>query len=148
MNGTQNKKIIKADKKLRNRTLIFILILIILVFIFHIFYNQFLSGIKNLAEESPEMAINKILITLKILMVAMCIIFAAFTIYCFHISLLIYKSEQFPPPGMRVIKDTVLITGEKAKVRAIIGFAITGVLVIFAFIILLYMNNIFQFLLK
>ena len=110
-----NQIIIEADKKYRNRMLLVALILIIIGF-FIIQYFQTLSNkLSALAEESPELAIQKAENSFKIIFFVMFVLSLGLCIYLFRLGTSILKSGQFPPLGIKVIRDTKLETGKKAK---------------------------------
>jgi len=45
-----------------------------------------------------------------------------FGLWLARFSLRVYREERFPPEGVKVIRDTQLVTGEAARLRARIGF--------------------------
>jgi heme/copper-type cytochrome/quinol oxidase subunit 2 len=48
------------------------------------------------------------------------------------------KSGQYPPPGMKVIRDTRVRTGDKAKLITILMIVSSGILILFAFLFLYF----------
>lgn len=110
-----NQIIIKADKKYRKRILLVALILVIIGF-FLIQYLQTLSNkLSTLAEKFPERVIREAVNSFKVIFFVMFLLSLGFCIYLYRLGTSILKSGQFPLPGMKVIKDTKLETGEKAK---------------------------------
>jgi hypothetical protein len=63
----------------------------------------------------------------------------AFAIYVWTLAKKIIRAREFPPPGLRVLRDTPIITGEKAFARGrllqvfAVICAITSVLLNFLF---------------
>ncbi len=107
--------IIKADKKHRIKILLVALILIIVGFFLLQYFQILLNKLSTLAEESPELAIQKAENTFKIIFSIMFLLSLGLCIYLFKLGTLIVKSGQFPPPGLKVIRDVKLETGQKAK---------------------------------
>lgn len=113
--------IIPADKKYRRRRLIF---LVLGMVIGGLIIGYGLPGFMAAMEQAEsQTAYPHFLIAILIIMFLSLIPFA---LYLLSIGKLIIKSERFPPPGIRVIRDTRLVVGEKAKTRgrAIIFFSI------------------------
>lgn len=127
-----NDSVMHADKKLRKQLLVLILLLIPA----GLFLIQILSAnvedIKTLAATDIDQAVAKLRNLVTIFAVANAVFSVAFGLYAVSIAIRILKSEQFPPPGMRVIRDTRIRTGKKAKTM--------GMLMIFMAIILLSTN--------
>ena len=102
-------QIIKADKAYRNKILTIITALVVLIFVIGefgmpVFKNQ-------LMQMKTEKAAKIIEIITTIVSLAM--FFPA--IYLFRLGKKIIINEQMPPPNMKVIKDTQIVKGEKAK---------------------------------
>jgi len=55
-----------------------------------------------------------VLVVLAILLLAPLLAFAA---YLWSLGERVVRAEEFPPPGLRVIRDTLVITGERAVSR-------------------------------
>jgi uncharacterized protein involved in exopolysaccharide biosynthesis len=142
-----NRFIVRADKKLRIR---YIIILAVIILIFIVIFKYFLNykhSMEILAENNPQLALGKIVALLKVIIYINPIFFLAVTIYFLGMGIKTYRTEQFPPPNIRVIRNTQLLTGAKAKQRAIILFIFSILLIIFAVVITLFMNKFLQSLL-
>ncbi len=124
--------IIYADKKLRKQ----ILLILLLLFPVGLFLTQSLSShveeITALAEHDIGQALAKLRNLVTIFTVANGIFSLAFALYFAFLAMRVLKSEQFPPPGMRVVRDTHLRTGKKAKSM--------GMLMIFMALVMLSSN--------
>jgi len=110
-----NQIIIEADKKYRNRMLLVALILIIIGFFIIQCFQTLSNKLSALAEESPELAIQKAENSYKIIFFVMFVLSLILCIYLYRLGTSILKSGQFPPPGIKVIRDTKLETGKKAR---------------------------------
>jgi hypothetical protein len=62
-------------------------------------------------------------------------------IYFIIIGAKTYRSQQFPPPGLKVIKDTKLTRGKKAKNYALGLWIFAVALMIFAVAFTVLLNN-------
>ena len=129
-----NEKIIKTDKNFRKKILLITLFLIVAGIVFIFYFQNYLAGIKLLAEEYPELALQRIINSMEIIIFMLMIIFAGAGIYFLRLGILTMKTSQFPPPRVKVIKDTRLIEGKNAVRKGVIIiilsllFIISGIL--------------------
>ena len=142
MSEQSAEEIVRADPGLRRKTLIMTVGGLLLGLLLLYYLQIYLSGLEDLAREFPQQAVDRFLKVCRFAGVAMAIGFAAFGLYLFRISLFTLRSEQFPPPGFRVIRDTKLLTGERAKLRGKLGLIFAALLVGFAFILPWYMYKV------
>ena len=84
--------------------------------IYHVF--SYLEHIRDIGQENPGLALEKILQLLHIILILMALGSISFGIYVIHIAVRVLKTEQFPPPGVRVIRDTKVRTGRRARIIA------------------------------
>ncbi|HHE39271.1 MAG TPA: hypothetical protein ENL20_11965 [Candidatus Cloacimonetes bacterium] len=121
MKETKKKKdeqiIVKADKNYRKKILLIAFTLIVIGFFLLRYFQALLNRLSTLAEESPGLAIKKAENSLKIIFFVMFLLSLGLCFYLYRLGTSILKSEQFPPPGIKVIKDTKLETGRKARSR-------------------------------
>ena len=80
--------------------------------------RSYFAGLEALAETDPDLAIAKGSALLAGTSIAMGVSLVAFGGYLFLLSRRIAASGRFPPPGMRVIRDTAVSTGREARRRA------------------------------
>ena len=129
-----NEKIVKTDKDFRKKVLLITLLLVVAGIIFILCFQNYLTGLRSLAEEYPELALQRIINSMKIIIFSVMIIYAGAGIYFLRLGILTIKASQFPPPGIKVIKDTRLIEGKNAVRKGIIIiilsmlFIISGIL--------------------
>ncbi len=138
----KDNKIVKANKKMRSQSIIFIFIVIIISIITLSFFRNYLSEIETLAQEFPEQAAIKIVHTIKIVSILMIILFSLAGIYFLRLSILVFRTGVFPPPAIKTTKDIPIITGKSARVRAIIILVFSFLLFAAAVIIPLYFTKI------
>lgn len=129
-----NEKIVKADKSFRKRILLITFLLIMTGIIFVLYFQNYLAGLRLLTEEYPELALQRIISSMKIIIFMLMFIFVGAGIYFLRLGILTIKTSQFPPPDIKVIKDTRLIEGKNAVRKGIIIiifsmlFIISGIL--------------------
>ncbi len=130
----ENEKIVKTDSNFRKKILLITLLLVVAGIVFIFYFQNYLTGLKLLAEEYPELALQRIIYSMKIIIFMLMIIFAGAGIYFLRLGILTIKTSQFPPPGIKVIKDTRLIEGKNAVRKGVIIiilsllFIISGIL--------------------
>lgn len=116
----KDNKIMKANKKMRNQSIIFIFIVVIISIITLSFFRNYLSKIETLAQEFPEQAAIKIVHAMKIVSILMTILFSLAGIYFLRLSILVFRTGVFPPSGIKTTKNIPIVTGKSARVRAIL----------------------------
>lgn len=127
-----NSGIVPADKNLRKKCFIFLGLLVIAVFITLPYFNKYLEQIKQVSNENPEAAFKKSMFVLKATLGFVSFLLVMTGIYSMSLARRTLKSGQYPPPGMRVIRDTRLRTGNQAKRAGISLIALSCILIIFA----------------
>jgi hypothetical protein len=127
-----NSGIVPADKNLRKKFFIFPGLLVIAVFIILPYFNEYLDQIKQVSKENPEVASEESMFVLKATLGFVSFLLVMTGIYSMSLAGRTLKSGQYPPPGMRVIRDTRLRTGTQAKRAGISLIALSCILIIFA----------------
>ena len=130
-----NEKTVKTDKGFRKKIFIITLFLVVVGIIFIFYFQNYLTGLKLLAEEYPELALQKIISSMKIIIFMLMIIFAGAGIYFLRLGILTIKTSQFPPLGIKVIKDTRLIEGKNAVRKGIIIIILAMLFIISAILL-------------
>lgn len=138
------REIIKADKRLRITIIILFIIIIGATLLAYTMFQRYFLTIQNIADSDPEAAIMKMVNILKAIVYVNPIIFLLFFVYFISLGYKTFKSKQYPPPGVKVIRDTYMIRGKKAKGYAI-GLWITAIiLIVLALTFSFMMNNLVQ----
>lgn len=144
MSEPSHKKIVKADRGLRKRAVvIFVGTLIVGLVLLH-YVQTFLQDVDNLVDVSPQRAMDRLLTAFRLVMIAMVLGFVAFALYLLRLSFGALRSQQFPPPGIGLIKNDQILTGEKAKIRGIVGLAMAAALAAFGLLLALYVYRMIQ----
>jgi uncharacterized membrane protein len=127
-----NQDIVPADKNLRKKFFIFLGLSVIAVLIIVPYFNGYLEQIKQAFKENPEVAFKKSMFVLKTTLSFVSLLLVMAGIYSMSLARRTLKSGQYPPPGMKVIRDTRLRTGTQAKRAGISLIALSCILIIFA----------------
>lgn len=136
-----DEMIVKADKKTRIIYLILIIIIIIAALFIYRYWQSYYENLTEMAEDHPDLVLLKIANLLKIFILINPLVSGVFMIYFITIGVKTYRTQQFPPPGVKVIKDTRLTRGDKAKKYAIGLWLIAVALLIFAVAFTILLNN-------
>lgn len=115
-------EIILADKSYRKKILFYLIILVIVCSIILLVGSPIIE--RTLYGQNPEKGMK---IT-AILMFVFCLLPIPIGFYLLSIANRILREDRYPPTGLKMVKDTVVIHGEKAKLRAYL-------LLLFAFLI-------------
>ncbi|MFC1887788.1 hypothetical protein ACFLYK_03165, partial [Candidatus Cloacimonadota bacterium] len=105
------------------------------------YWQDYYSDLTDLAESHPEQALTKLVNLVKAIVYINPLITAVFMIYLIVVGAKTYRSEQFPPPGVKVIRDTKLTEGDNAKKYAVGLWFIAAALMVFAIVITILLNN-------
>lgn len=117
-------EIIRADPAVRRKT--FLALALIAVAAMGGYFWLWPRLAESLLQGTPEERLQ----TLSWLLVGLfspCFVFAG---YLMLLSLRIARSGQYPPPGMKVVKDTPLLRGAQAARMGRLLAAITGLLMV------------------
>ena len=137
-----NRDIIRADKKYRNKALglLFLLgLLSILIIIWGL--PSGMEYLRHLDHQTAFLIIDLVLVFIVLSMVPL-------GIFLLRLSRKILKHECFPPPGMKVIKDTPIVRGKKAKIKGQIVLFISILFMIAGLCGALYIHYLFQALIR
>jgi 1,4-dihydroxy-2-naphthoate octaprenyltransferase len=138
-----NQDVVPADKNLRKKFFIFLGLSVIAVLIIVPYFNGYLEEIKQVFKENPEVAFKKSMFVLKATLSFVSLLLVMAGIYSMFLARRTLKCGQYPPPGMKAIRDTRLRTGTQAKRAGISLIALSCILIIFA-CFFLYWPNAFE----
>jgi hypothetical protein len=85
---------------------------------------------EQLRRESPGLAGKKVILLLKWWMSLGSLPILGLAVYQIILARRILKSGRFPPPGMKVIRDTKIQTGAKAKKVAISLIVLSSIIIV------------------
>jgi uncharacterized membrane protein len=78
--------------------------------------SDYIEACKSLANTDIDLAITKMKKLIELIMVINALVSSAIGLYLIFLAVKILKSDCYPPPGMKVIQDTRIRTGKKAKI--------------------------------
>jgi hypothetical protein len=116
-----NEPVVKADRALRKKALLFVAAASVLGLALIVFFQKELGQLDQLARENPRAALEQLLSRLHLLALFMTLLFVPFSLYLLYVSIRTYRASRFPPPGTRVIRDTRVVTGRRARMKGIAG---------------------------
>jgi len=119
------QRTVRADKSYRRKVLIFCGLLLLLVAALIAWILPWST--EYLLRQEPEIALR----VARGVLVVMFLSFVPIGLCLFVLGRKIVKHERFPPPGVKVIKDTRLVEGEKAKVQGRVLVALGIILILF-----------------
>jgi len=129
---------LKADNNYKRKCLILFLVMFaaggLLIALGLPRFKQFFTS------KTPEEAIS---IVVYSLVVVQFLFLVPFGLYLCFFAQRVLKSEQFPPPGQKVFKDTPIQRGTNAKLRSYILFAGGILIIVFAVIFTLVFPPLF-----
>jgi hypothetical protein len=92
--------------------------------------KSFTERVRTLAAESPEQAAALAADVFKAITALMGVIPLAVGFYLAYVSVRAWETGEFPPPGTRVLRDTVVTVGTKSRLWAAIGLAVALALIV------------------
>ncbi len=125
----QQRKVIRADRTLRSVTVAAIAILSLLGAVAVAYTRSFTERLQTLATESPEQAATVAANAFKAITALMAVIPLSVGLYLAFVAVRAWQTGEFPPPGTRVLRDTVVTVGPRSRTWATIGFFIALLLV-------------------
>jgi len=130
VNEHAGRKIIPADRALRRLTLIGVAVVLVAGVIAIVYTESFLDEMAALAQESPSQAAARVGLVLKLVAIGAAAIPIAVGAYLTRVAMLTWRSGEFPPPGTRVLRDTVVTTGPKSRRWAVFAFLVAVILLL------------------
>jgi hypothetical protein len=131
-----NTDLIPADKELRKKFIIFLVIVTLAFIVLEPHIKAYVDQINQLSKREPELALKKTMLLLKWSMRVVFLALLGMGGYLILLARRTLRSGQYPPPDMRVIRDTRLRTGNQAKRAAISLIVLASILVVVAFFFL------------
>jgi len=128
--------IVQADKALRKKFILFLILFTMVVILVEPTLNRYIEEIKQASEKDPGLAFKKSMVALKVSLGLVSLLLLVAGVYFIALARRTFKSGQYPPPGMRVIRDTRLRIRTQSKRAGILLIALSWILIIFACFIL------------
>ena len=125
-----SQDIVRADKEFRKRFVLFLMLIVIVFVVTIVSMKSYLDQMEQLRREDPGLAGKKVVLLLKWWMGLGSLPVLGLAVYQIILARRILKSGRFPPPGMKVIRDTKIQTGAKAKKVAISLIALSSIIIV------------------
>jgi len=110
--------IIPADKKFRTKVLCGFMLYLVVVLLINRYLAQYAAELKTLKQSDPRLASREIKNLAIILFTCNGFLSSALAVWFGLIAARIRRSDSYPYPGMRVLKNTRLRTGSEAQAVA------------------------------
>ncbi len=130
MPDLKTDEIIPADKGLRKRTIILIIGVVLAAMILGPYLNGYLADLRQEGQLRPESAYPKLITLMKWVLGSAALGITLTGVYLLVIAFRALKAGRYPPPGMKVIKDTRVKTGRQAKIMAYLLIFNSGALIL------------------
>jgi hypothetical protein len=120
-------QVVHADKKLRRQVPMGFVVLVLVGAVVIQGISSHMENLEQMAGSDSKLAIEKLghlLLTMKAVNAVVSVVFA---VYFFNVARKTWRSERYPPPGMRVIQDTKIQEGGRAKLMALVHMFIAAV---------------------
>ena len=128
--------LIPADKVLRKKVILFLLVVILASIVLEPHFKAYMHQVSQLSKKDPELALEKTMLLLKWSLRLVFLSLLGMGVYLIVLARRTFRSGQYPPPGMRVIRDTRLRTGNQANRAAISLIVLASFLIVAAFFFL------------
>jgi hypothetical protein len=128
-----DRDIVPADKELRKKFIIFIVSVTILAIVIEPYIKGYLEQIKQLSPKDPELAFKKSMFILKVALGLLSLLLLSMGVCFILLARKTLRSGQYPPPGMKVIRETRLRTGTQARRAGIFLIVLSCILILFGF---------------
>jgi hypothetical protein len=148
VNEQTARKVIRADSTLRGLTFIGVVVVLMAGVTGLVFAASFLRDVKELARESPFEAATRVGLVLKLVAVAAGVIPIAVGAYLARVAILTWRSSEFPPPGTRVLRDTMVTAGPSSRRWAVFAFVVALILLLGGILVPLVTWNLVENLLR
>ena len=133
-----HQDIVTADRELRKKIIIFLVLVTIAVVVTGSYLEDYLDQIEQQSQKDPELVSEKIMFVLKLCTGLVSLLLLCMGIYLILLARRTLKSGQYPPPGMKVIRDTRIRTEAEARSITIVMLFSSLILIIFAFLVLCF----------
>lgn len=131
------QEMIPADKNLRRRIIFLMIFFVLAIMLLSPYLNARLSEWRQAVAEDPETALARYSPLFQWLLGITALLVAAASTYLIVVSVRVLKSDRYPPPGLKVIRDTRLQTGRRARITAYVLLVNSIVLILLISLIFL-----------
>jgi len=136
-----NEEIVHGDKNLRRCMILLVIILTIVGGWIIVLSFNYLDDIRSLAKEDLNEAARKLIVFTYFYAAGFVALIVITFGHLLWLGIRIIKSGQFPPPGMKVIRDTKNVRGIKAKLLGGIAIVLAVAILINGSIVIVFGNK-------
>jgi hypothetical protein len=108
----------KADPEARRRAAALVVFGAAVGVVLLLWFERSLPGLSEWVTEKPELVASRARLLLSVIGVMMILPLVGFAVYTWLLGRRITSGGRFPPRSMRVLRDTVVLTGQVAESRA------------------------------
>jgi heme/copper-type cytochrome/quinol oxidase subunit 3 len=131
------EELIRADNSLRKKTIVLLVIFVLGLMLLSPYLNNRLAAWRQASGENPETALARYSSLFQWLLGITALLVSAASLYLMVVAVRVLKTEQYPPPGLKVIRDTRLQTGRRAKITAYLLLVNSMILIVLVTLIFL-----------
>jgi hypothetical protein len=128
---------IPADKNLRRRIIFLMIFFVLGIMLLTPYLNARLAEWRQAAAADPDTALARFSPLIKWLLGLTALLVSAASTYLVVVAIRILKTDRYPPPGLKVIRDTRLQTGRRAKITAYVLMVNSVILIVLVSLIFL-----------
>jgi hypothetical protein len=118
MSEPMPQDMVPADKNLRKKIIFLLVFFVLGIMLLSPYLNSRLADWRQAAAENPETALARYSPLIKWLLGITALMVSAASTYLIVVAIRILRTDRYPPPGLKVIRDTRLQTGRRAKITA------------------------------
>ena len=126
---SQLPKVILADPTMRRLSLLAIIVVTVTGIVGLVYTGAFLDRVQKLAADDPREAARLAVRTFKVLTAFMAVIPIIIGAYLAQVAVRAWHHHEFPPPGTRVLRDTVVTVGPRSRHWALLALFVAFLLV-------------------
>ncbi len=144
MSECPNEDIVVADKSARKRFLIALVLITAAAAVLTYYLSQHIERLKILAAADPDLAMHGLVRLMRIVLLAGVLLACLVGASLIRTALRTLRAGRFPPPGMRVIRDTRVVTGARARIQAITLMVVAVIFIAAQFLLLFYVPGVLE----
>ncbi|MCU0578532.1 MAG: hypothetical protein MUF69_03205 [Desulfobacterota bacterium] len=132
-----SSEMIPADKNLRKKIIFLLIFFVLGLMLLSPYLNARLAEWRQEAATDPETAWVRYSSLFQWLLGLTALLVSAASVYLIVVSVRVLKSDRYPPPGWKVIRDTRLQTGRRARITAYMLMVNSVILIVLVSLIFL-----------
>jgi hypothetical protein len=118
-----------ADPTTRRKAVVLGLAVLIFGILTYLTTQRFIGEVLELSKTDLDESVRQLSLAVIVVAAGTSILLVSIAAWVIRTSVLTLRAERFPPPNMPVIRNTTIVTGREARMRATVGFVLSVVLV-------------------